>query len=367
MRAILLLPPAKTSNEVDTFRAMPRWDLVVVAGEGVPDRAADVVLPATRLPVIGSARRWTVPVAWIRGLDELDVGPIDLVVSLELCGVTSLQANRLARRLGVPHAVWIFQTLPRFVLYRVPPWRSVTRRVASAAAGFICVNDLARQAAVANGCPPERCVALSPGIDLSFWAPAPGGRATDPIVAFVGALRAGRHGGEKGVREVIEACRRARAAGNQTRLVIVGDGPLRRNVERACAQHDFVEYRGRMPRSGVVELLRSSRVFCIAPRANWRSAEQFGFAAVEAMASGLPVVITRSGAIPDVVPPWNPIVPEGDVDGLARGITAALGQDGDVWGQRNRAHALEHFEVNTQGAKFADALEQIALGSQLKG
>ena len=52
---------------------------------------------------------------------------------------------------------------------------------------------------------------------------------------------------------------------------------------------------------------------------NWK--EQFGpRATVEAMASGVPVVGSNSGAIPDVIADAGLIVPEGDVEALAAAL-----------------------------------------------
>jgi glycosyltransferase involved in cell wall biosynthesis len=53
-------------------------------------------------------------------------------------------------------------------------------------------------------------------------------------------------------------------------------------------------------------------------RGNWK--EQFGRVIVEAMACGVPVIGSSSGAIPDVIGDAGLIVPEGDVRALADGL-----------------------------------------------
>jgi len=72
-------------------------------------------------------------------------------------------------------------------------------------------------------------------------------------------------------------------------------------------------------------MMREARVLMLASKRAWKNEEQFGYALVEAMASGLPIVCTLSGAIPEVVPAWNCFADEGDIAGLARGLHAALG------------------------------------------
>ena len=55
-----------------------------------------------------------------------------------------------------------------------------------------------------------------------------------------------------------------------------------------------------------------------------RAAETFGLAAAEAMAAGLPVVATRMGALPDLVPARD-LVPPGDAPALAAAVTRRYG------------------------------------------
>ena len=77
---------------------------------------------------------------------------------------------------------------------------------------------------------------------------------------------------------------------------------------------------------------------------NWK--EQFGpRATVEAMASGVPVIGSDSGAIPDVIADAGLIVPEGDVDALAArcvGCATMPALRGDL-ARRGRDRVLAHY------------------------
>jgi glycosyltransferase involved in cell wall biosynthesis len=119
------------------------------------------------------------------------------------------------------------------------------------------------------------------------------------------ALVASRLAPEKGVEVAIDACR---AAGLP--LVIAGDGPLEGDLRARAAGAD-VRFAGRVPHAEL-DALRAAAGVAIVPS---RAAETFGLAAAEAMAAGLPVAATRSGALAELVPDAQ-LAPPGDAAAL---------------------------------------------------
>ncbi len=284
-------------------------------------------------------------------MSRLEPGPVDFVMSLELYSPASVQASGLARQMGVPHVVTIAEVLSPAPLYSIPPWRHLSRKISRSADAFLCSVELARRSAIARGCPADRCAVINPGVDVDRFSPRAGGLTAAPNVLYVGELRA-----DKGIRDVIAAAEAARTRCPDLRLVIAGDGPLREEVLDHARQKSFIDFRGKVRRDRLAEIYRDSRCFVLAPRARRLWAEQFGFASVEAMASGLPVVITDCGAVPDVVPAWNQICAQGDVAALAEGIVLALGSSGQEWGRLNRSHALEFYDSTKEAAKIREWL-----------
>jgi glycosyltransferase involved in cell wall biosynthesis len=353
LRVLFCVSPAKASNERDTLRAVPGVQMRVLSSDDGLHPDTDIGLAASRVPVLGHPERWTAALAWLRGMGSVEPGPVDLVVSQELYNPTSIQAGDLARRVGVPHVVLIAEILRDNPLYTAPPWRQIARRVASRADAFVCITETARRHVIARGAPADRCHVVHLGVDTERFRPAPE-LVSDAVVLFVGELRP-----DKGIRDLVQACELVSATVPDLRLRVVGDGPLYEELTRLEPTTPFLEMLGRRPRDEVPGLLRRARVLSVPSRSRRLWAEQFGFALVEAMATALPVVTTRCGAIPEVVPNWNPIVAEGDVAAIARGLEAALGADGDDWGPRNREYTEAHYEVRGQGDAFGRALRSI--------
>lgn len=81
-----------------------------------------------------------------------------------------------------------------------------------------------------------------------------------------------------------------------TKLLMIGDGPERPNIERLCREMGLChEIRFLGKQDAISEILAISDIF-ILPSAN----ESFGLAALEAMACKVPVISTNVGGIPEV-------------------------------------------------------------------
>jgi N-acetyl-alpha-D-glucosaminyl L-malate synthase BshA len=118
----------------------------------------------------------------------------------------------------------------------------------------------------------------------------------------------------KRIMDVLEIFERATRV-VPSRLVMIGDGPDRSRAEAFCREHHLRErvfFLGNVP--NVEEIVGASDLFLL-PSEH----ESFGMAALEAMASEVPVIATRAGGLPEVVTDGENgyLLPVGDVDGMA--------------------------------------------------
>jgi glycosyltransferase involved in cell wall biosynthesis len=141
------------------------------------------------------------------------------------------------------------------------------------------------------------------------------------VVLFVGHLVP-----VKGLDVLVEAWARRRAHGRAgaERLVLVGEGAERGRLERRAREAqvaDSVQFVGPLAQSGVADWLAASDLLCLPSRS-----EGSPNVVVEALASGIPVVASRVGGVPDLVRDGvtGLLVPPGDAQALAAALAAAL-------------------------------------------
>ncbi len=125
---------------------------------------------------------------------------------------------------------------------------------------------------------------------------------------------AGRLVPEKGVQTLVEAARQVPGA----EVHVAGDGPLAAQL----AREPHVVLRGTLPRAELGAFWREIDVLVVPSLTTRKWAEQFGRVIAEAMAAGVPVVGSSSGAIPEVIGDAGLVFPEGDVAALARALNA---------------------------------------------
>jgi N-acetyl-alpha-D-glucosaminyl L-malate synthase BshA len=154
----------------------------------------------------------------------------------------------------------------------------------------------------------------------------------------------------KRVRDVVKIFARVREQIPSV-LVMVGDGPDRVHAEaeaRELGVGDRVFFLGKI--EAVAPLLSAADLFLLPTQS-----ESFGLSALEALASGVPVVGTNAGGLPEVVRDGETgaLCAVGDVESMA---TAGI----DILRDRDRWHAMSALAARDARERFAidDVVEQ---------
>ncbi len=221
----------------------------------------------------------------------------------------------------------------------------------------IAISDPVRQSLRAQFGLPESRIRLIPnGVPVDYFASTPssteiaaarqqhGIPAGALVIGSVGRLASGP---VKGYDRLLAAAARVMAEMPALHVVIAGEGPGRSQIETQARQlglESRVHLVGTDVDGRVALALMDVFVFPV------RAQEGFGLALIEAMASGKPVVATRTGAIPSIVRPDldGLLVPEEDEAALAAAIRRLL-QDrvyAGQLGQRAQQRVRETFNLD---------------------
>jgi sugar transferase (PEP-CTERM/EpsH1 system associated) len=210
-------------------------------------------------------------------------------------------------------------------------------------------RDLERWLTGTVGIPAEKIVTIVNGVDAARFAeatPGPGRRALGLADDRVVIGTVGRLNPVKDQGTLLEAFASIPDARRELSLVLVGDGPAASVLRERAARPDLagrVHLLGR--RDDVPLLLQGLDVFAL-PSLN----EGISNTVLEAMASGLPVVATRTGGNPELIEDGvtGRLVPVGDAAALAQALAAYAG-DAHLRAQHGKAargRAVEEFGLD---------------------
>lgn len=170
---------------------------------------------------------------------------------------------------------------------------------------------------------------------------------------------AGRLTPEKGVDDLVTA---GRLLGDHTRLLFVGDGPLRGELESAATPNCTIEVRTGVKHEQMPGAYGDMDVLVLPSRTTERWAEQFGRVLVEALSCGVPVVGSDSGEIPWVVreTQGGRLYREGDAQGLSE-LLAELRADPagrEAFARRGQEAVQRLFSAEAVAASLDAALRR---------
>lgn len=239
-------------------------------------------------------------------------------------------AMRAAQRAGLPLVVGARGSDLRV---RDALSKRLTRPVLHAAQRILVVSeDLGRVAVRDYGADPARIRAIANGCDATIFHPRPrddaraalGIDADAELVVYVGRLVP-----EKGLRELLDATASLAADRSKLRLALIGEGPMRAELDARLAADPILRGCVRLPGAqGPHEVARWMSASDLATLPSY--SEGHPNVLVEALACGRPVVATPVGGIPEVVDAdCGLLVPARDAAALTAGLREALDRTWD--------------------------------------
>jgi glycosyltransferase involved in cell wall biosynthesis len=190
---------------------------------------------------------------------------------------------------------------------------------------YIALTEFSKEKFIEGGLPREKII-----VKPNFVDPDPGlGDGSGGFALFVGRLTE-----EKGVPTLLKAWAQM---SEPLGLKILGDGPLRAQVQEDAARDARIEYLGRLPLDRVYDMMGRAGVLVFP--SEWY--EGLPRTIIESYAKGTPVIASRLGSMSELIDEgctgW--LFSPGDRSGLAERVGRALGADGGSEAIRRSARA----------------------------
>lgn len=212
---------------------------------------------------------------------------------------------------------------------------------------FLAISERSKAALLLEGCPEEKISVVTQGIDTKRFYPAAKKKQNNLTILFSGRLE--RY---KGVYDVIDAARlllHDKSLKNfKLTFLLVGEGSEKNNLlelERRLGIEKFISHKN-FDYDNMPQIYQNADIF-VAPSQNtpyWQ--EQFSTVLLEAQSSGLAIITTNTGGIPENVGDAAIIVGPGDFYGLSQAIKRLI-LDSNLrsqLGKKARHRAVKYFD-----------------------
>jgi glycosyltransferase involved in cell wall biosynthesis len=285
-------------------------------------------------------------------------------------GIAGLALRTLTGTPLLVHLQGQLLDLPRRGMSPLRSWTvsRLSRSICRRADMVRCVSQSVMNTAAQSGVRPSRLAYLPSRVDTTRFSPAKRAalapvarseldRAEGKIVLFAGTLSR-----TKGVDDLVQAVPKIAIRHPDVTLVLVGSGPLGtrlRQLARQLGVANKVLFVGRTSHDEMPRHMASADVLVL-PSLN----EGLPRVILEAMASGLPVVATSVGGVPELVEDGRTglLVPPADHAALADAICRVLDdpKKAQAWGQAGREVVERQHEREANIREYARLVESVA-------
>ncbi len=247
--------------------------------------------------------------------------------------------------------------------FRVKRFLKQEDRLRREGSRFIAVSRFVQNALIRLGYPESRIAQHYIGVDVERFVPSSETALGDRPYF----LSVARHVEFKGIDTMLRAFAKVVKRFPEARLLQVGTGPLfefNKTLSAELGLESNVEFVGRQPHQRVRELMAGALAFCgPSQTASDGGGEALGIVFCEASASGIPVVSTLHGGIPEVVANGETglLVREADPDALGDAMISILADDSLrlSLGRAGRLRMETLFDIRKQGPALESIYDEV--------
>lgn len=226
----------------------------------------------------------------------------DIIHGIEAYHYASFIAALVSKIRGKKFVFTQWETIKEHPIYTAR-FRWLFKKIAIKYADkIIAVNKRAKDCILYQGAKKNQVVVIPCGIDVKKFNPRTKNLKNKLklknkiVIVFVG-----RVGYDKGMQYLLKVFLKLEKEFKNIHLLIAGKGELDPLVREHQERSKNITHLGWINYKDLPSVYATGDIFCClaTPKKTWE--EQFGFVYVEAMASGLPLIVSKTGAIPQVV------------------------------------------------------------------
>lgn len=308
------------------------------------------------------------PFGYYHGIPGLEkkLKNFDIVHGAEAFYIFDRQIIKAKERYGCKAVFTVWENIP-FAHESMPFLRKCKKEVLKKADLFVAISERTKIALMLEGVEEKRIVVIPAGLDLTRFQPGNKDKQLlkqlnisrrDFVVSFIG-----RFTYEKGIFELLNAFALLTKKIDNLILFLVGEGPLKKKMTERIKRLN-IEKKVRFasfPYKKMPNVHRLANVFVLPsiPLRGWQ--EQFGMVLIEAMASGIPIITTASGSIPEVVGDSALLIQPADTLAIYEAILKIYHNKNERQNLIKKGLArAKNFDCNLIAKKLEEAYEKLA-------
>ncbi|MGC8621633.1 MAG: glycosyltransferase family 4 protein [Caldisphaera sp.] len=251
----------------------------------------------------------------------------DIIVTREIFSPLSYQITKLNDSERFKHIIYVDETteINNSAWGLFPLTRKYAKYNACKNNYYISSSNKAMNSLLKIGIDKEKIILVRISIYTNKYLESQTSDGGKFRILFLGNLER-----NKGILTILKAIRQLRI--KDLEFHFAGKGSLKDIIIEESMKNNHIIYHGYVSETLKIDLLQKSNLFVypsediMLPFGIKRWEEQGAISALEAMASGLPVIGSDSGALPEIIE-GNPIIKQGDSNSLAENIEILLSDE----------------------------------------